>query len=341
MKSSVPDGTAIGVPELKFENIFGGKMPGFTSHYLFGQSALANMKEGSLKDAVRKYNFSYNLGMQGPDIFFFYMKTAVFPHKPGEIAHEKKTGKFLKNMAQIAAYHTDIDQRECAAAYMAGFLGHYALDMTCHPFVYARTAYDGITDNRYFGRHCSLETDIDAHYLMMERSMHPSEFSKRSVIDISSAEARVICPLLSKTYNKTYGLRCRVSERSVAGAIKSIQKMTDLLKDPRGIKRTLLRKAEDGVLGYNWMSGMIECEHGFYHKDPCNMQHDIWKNPWKKEISRTESFYDLRDNAFEIYGQMLSYPERIITEGADFSKDKDVPDSIEKSYSYLSGLQVP
>lgn len=46
-------------------------MPGFTTHYIFGMKAYNDMPNSQLKHIVAKYRWLYQLGLQGPDIFFY------------------------------------------------------------------------------------------------------------------------------------------------------------------------------------------------------------------------------------------------------------------------------
>ena len=45
-------------------------MPGFTTHYIFGMKAYNDMPNSALKHIVAKYRWLYQLGLQGPDMFF-------------------------------------------------------------------------------------------------------------------------------------------------------------------------------------------------------------------------------------------------------------------------------
>ena len=55
-------------------------------------------------------------------------------------------------------------KRQIAESYIAGFIGHYLLDTTCHPYVYDRSksCSDSATA---FAPHVYLETDIDTAFL--------------------------------------------------------------------------------------------------------------------------------------------------------------------------------
>ena len=48
-------------------------MPGFTTHYLFGVKAYNDLPNNYLKHVISKYRWLYQIGLQGPDIFFIYI----------------------------------------------------------------------------------------------------------------------------------------------------------------------------------------------------------------------------------------------------------------------------
>ena len=48
-------------------------MPGFASHYLFGQQSLSHLKEDQEYHILSLHPHAYNLGLQGPDIFYYYL----------------------------------------------------------------------------------------------------------------------------------------------------------------------------------------------------------------------------------------------------------------------------
>ena len=48
-------------------------MPGFTTHYLFGVNAYKDLKNTPLKKNICGNHAAYSLGLQGPDLFFYYL----------------------------------------------------------------------------------------------------------------------------------------------------------------------------------------------------------------------------------------------------------------------------
>ena len=52
-------------------------MPGYVTHYIFGREVYHNLKNNSLKKNLYYNRAAYGLGLQGPDIFFYYLPSYV------------------------------------------------------------------------------------------------------------------------------------------------------------------------------------------------------------------------------------------------------------------------
>lgn len=57
-------------------------MPGFTTHYLFGVKAYNDLPNNYLKHVISKYRWLYQIGLQGPDIFFYNIPDPAPPGLP-------------------------------------------------------------------------------------------------------------------------------------------------------------------------------------------------------------------------------------------------------------------
>ena len=53
-------------------------MPGFTTHYVLGMKAYNDMPQNNLKFIIAKYRWLYQLGLQGPDMFFYNLPILQF-----------------------------------------------------------------------------------------------------------------------------------------------------------------------------------------------------------------------------------------------------------------------
>ena len=73
-------------------------MPGFTTHYIIGMKAYNDLKNNQLKHIIAKYRWLYQLGVQGPDIFFYNIP--ILRHRDyrnvGSYMHEAHVGDFFR-----------------------------------------------------------------------------------------------------------------------------------------------------------------------------------------------------------------------------------------------------
>ncbi len=113
-------------------------MPGFTTHYLFGQQTYQHLHTSGLKQNIQKYHKVFSLGLQGPDIFFYHFGSQFQRICPGSIVHTRSTGDFIKCLIEAPELFWYEDEKQAARAYAAGFIGHYALDTHVHPYVYCK-----------------------------------------------------------------------------------------------------------------------------------------------------------------------------------------------------------
>ncbi|MFP3155778.1 zinc dependent phospholipase C family protein [Lachnospiraceae bacterium ZAX-1] len=279
-------------------------MPGFTTHYLFGLNTYKTLQKDALKKTICKNHAAYSLGLQGSDIFFYFLPTyLVHKSNPGSVAHVKNTNKFLHYLIESRKLFPDKKEEKIAQAYILGFIGHYLLDCSCHPYIYSRTNYIGRKPN-YYGNHITLETDIDSSLLSLYKHKKPSSFRQESTIVLTRLQLRTIATILYYVFSKTYpGLKIHYT--TIRMAIRSIQLGTRLLRDPLGKKKVLIRAAEGIAVGYPVLSPMIASDSLRFFIDPLNMHHHPWHNPFFDMDAYDESFLDLIGSAQNDYVAML------------------------------------
>ena len=103
-------------------------MPATYAHYRFGKLLLPTLP-GDVRQCIQRFRRMYDLGLQGPDFFFFYnpfVKTAT--GTLGSVFHHQTGQEFFPTACKAAT-------SDAARAYLYGLLGHYCLDSICHPFV--------------------------------------------------------------------------------------------------------------------------------------------------------------------------------------------------------------
>ena len=115
---------------------------------------------------------------------FYYKALQSNPvNRLGNAMHEQKGEVFFTRARTVVENATD---KSAALAYALGFVCHFALDSTCHPYVEAYVRESGVG-------HCEIETEFD-NALMREDGLDPIKFFTASHIKPSRERAEVIAP---------------------------------------------------------------------------------------------------------------------------------------------------
>lgn len=324
-------------------------MPGFTTHYIFGMKAYNDMPSGQLKFIIAKYRWLYQLGLQGPDMFFYNIP--ILRHRDyrnvGSYMHDHHVNLFfrccLTNMAQIKSKQ----QREQALAYFCGYLGHYISDYTCHPFVYSRIGYDVKNPTtHHHGLHALLENDIDALLLYKYKHKRPSQFNQAATICLNGLETQFISRFLAQCINEayypiTYKNNFQVTPRMVHRSILAMRFGCRTLADKSGRKQAGIEFVESLFFKHPVASTKIVTDKVSFPRKSLNSDHEVWCNPWNHQMASTASFPDLFHRSLTKCTVIYSQIEKLITSGEITNPDAFEPLLEELGdYSYHSGLPV-
>lgn len=304
-------------------------MPSFDTHYAFGIDSLKRLPNGYIKNCCRKHSAAYALGNQGPDSCFFFTQAIFHKKMLGRQMHTTHTGLFLQNMFHFAKHHKKEKERSIMVAYLAGFLGHYALDTMTHPFIYARTDFDK-EDPSYSVRHATLETDLDFLVVRNVLGILPSALPRHKLHWLSGKEVSAVRKLFMQAAEKTYP-----EETAFTKTKKLDFHIMPLTWAPfhnkSGRQKKLFQAVEKMFHLKGTLSSQIPEDHRPVNKDPLNKNHDVWVNPWDETLCSTESFTDLYKKARKNYLKFLYMLEKALASASDAFR-------IEPSLSYLSGL---
>ena len=142
-------------------------MPAFYAHYRFGKQMIPQLP-AEVRQCIQRFRRMYDMGLQGPDIFFFHNPVMKTPIRDLSAKFHGQTGQEI---------FTDICGRvtsEAAKAYVYGLLAHYCLDSACHPFVQKKA------DSGEAG-HVALEAEFDRYLLEQDgiSAPHTHDLSQR------------------------------------------------------------------------------------------------------------------------------------------------------------------
>lgn len=107
-------------------------MPSVYAHYRFGCD-IYELLPDKMKNLVSNYRELYDLGLQGPDILFFYLPVYHnHVNRLGTHIHHQPGREFFQAAVQIIRNR---HKKQASMAYICGVACHYALDLVCHPYI--------------------------------------------------------------------------------------------------------------------------------------------------------------------------------------------------------------
>ena len=198
-------------------------MPSTYAHYRFGAALLPNMP-GDVRRTIQRFRRLFDMGLHGPDIFYYYFPIAKSGASFLGIKFHEQTGRefFLRVCRAVR-----LERSEAAASYLYGVLCHYCLDSYCHPFITAQ-AQAGTAS------HVQIETEFDRFLLEADGKVPPQTQDLSRHMRLTPGE----CETVAKFYPPA-------TAKGVESAIKSMAFFTKLLAAPDGARRTVLGKGMD------------------------------------------------------------------------------------------------
>ena len=206
-------------------------MPATYAHYRFGQQVLCRLPIG-LHARIDAHHGLFDIGLHGPDIFFYYRPLSRNPvNRVGYSTHELTGETVFRRFLALS------DGSDAAAAYLAGFLCHFALDSSCHGLV-GQMAAQGLS-------HTLQETQLDRSFLV-EDGLDPIRQDLTAHIHPSSGEIRVISSFFPQ-----------VTEQQTMQALKDMVFYHHLLHAEKPAKRKLLQIGCDLFGGHETFGYMV------------------------------------------------------------------------------------
>ncbi|MDO4265556.1 MAG: zinc dependent phospholipase C family protein [Eubacteriales bacterium] len=279
-------------------------MPGFTTHYIIGIKSLSEFPPGAFQDVLKQHRYIYQLGLQGPDIFFYNIPLARHRNHRniGVFMHEAHIETFFRTLFLAISDIEDDQKRGQAIAYAAGYICHYVGDSIIHPYVYARIGHDpkqkGSEKSRTTSLHCQLENDIDAILLYRYRQKRPSEFNQATSILLSPSEKKFLSQFLSSVITKAYypsiyDKKYYVSPGVVARSIWATQIGCRMLSDPLERKKQKINYIETLLGRSPIVSNKLVTDSISDMRWALNSEHEYWANPWDRSLVSSQSFPEL------------------------------------------------
>lgn len=209
-------------------------MPSIYAHRRMGQQVRKELT-GQCKEAIEAWPELYAIGLQGPDILFYYKP--LFKDRVNAVGHElhRRAGTvFFENASKAVR---ESPQPQAALSYAYGALSHFALDVTCHPYVDEKIKASGVS-------HTEIEVEFD-RFLMLDDGLDPVSCVLTEGIVPSAANAAVIAPFYPG-----------VTAMQIQKALRSMIFYNRLLLARSNAKRKVIRAVLQAA-GHRELQGLV------------------------------------------------------------------------------------
>jgi len=221
-------------------------MPTTYAHNVFGRTVFHKLTP-ELKRIVLDNSMAYQIGLHGPDILFYHKpfknnKVSDMGHK----LHAESAAEFFKKSKGWLIEEGD----PVLLAYLMGFICHFMLDSSCHPYISYYMEETG-------AGHDEIEMEFDRALMESDR-LNPLKHRPGSFIRVRKKDSEVIAKVLAP-----------ITAKEIRWALISMRFYTGVLVRPTSIGRNGILKLMKLLGCYEGMNGRVmrkkkskRCEEG-------------------------------------------------------------------------------
>jgi len=289
-------------------------MPDILTHAYCADFARRHFDSNTvIRQFIDRHLDAFYLGSQGPDFFFYYR---IWPWKNEKsvpdlapLIHKTKTAEFL-----TAAIH-DLKTEDVASvgtqmtlAYWMGFICHYALDSTAHPYIYYHAGIHNDEEAKLNGdkhNHKFLENIIDT--LLSERFENIMDLPINQYVCLPSrpASLKPVYEHLTRVFNTVY--EEELTPDVVLESVNDMKKLAGLLHDPKKKRRKIYAKLEKMIAKPRYITTAAYPAASDMDLDYLNLKHKKWVHPCDVSLEYNHSFIDLFDQSTIYAAELMQY----------------------------------
>lgn len=309
-------------------------MPATITHAFFAKDVYDILPESiqSRLDLSRCRMFG-----QSTDSLMFYNLFSILPGKKVRerqpLFHQNYTQNFFLNLLHFMR-ENQIEDTD-TYSFLVGFICHYVLDSTVHPYVVYKTGkmQKGKPNTyKYNNVHAFMETFIDNDLVSRRYKINPYYFDIASFCFQLNPFSSDLKKAIQVSFYDTFHW-----EKMDSIYYKSLKQMKNALvlfrKDPYGIKKFFYKVID--TITPRWFYRFEAVSYHYPLRDThnfLNTNHTLWRNPCIYDLTSTESFVDL-------YLKAIKQAKVIICASFDYLNGKDIDlQQIFPNISYLTGL---
>lgn len=235
-------------------------MPALYAHNRFGAD-VAKRLDGEVKEIVKRYYTQFRIGLQGPDIFFFYKPLKRNPiSKYGYGMHDEYADSFFEKAAEIVR---EKGRHSREYAYILGFICHFTLDSECHPYV------NQMVDKIKVG-HVEIEGEFEKYLLRADHK------------DALAYPIAKYVPTDDATVETIHQIFKQIKQEEIEEALKTLKFIKRFLTAPCEMKQKLINVVlKVSGLAKNYYGLM----HSYYDNPKCRKTNQGLESRYTRAIS--------------------------------------------------------
>ena len=274
---------------------------------------------------------------QSIDACKFYNLLSLVPGKKirdfDKYFHNNKSQDFFIN---FLTYMKDNDINDSDTySFLFGFISHYVLDSTIHPYVIYKTGeFDKNNKDsfKYNNLHHFMESFIDNDMISRRYNTNPYKFDYSGFIFTDKDISKELDKTIDYAFYNTFGINNM--SKIYTKSLKQMDVFIRLFrKDSYGIKKFFYKLIDTFTFKNTFRLDAIsyhvplEDEHNYLNKD--NL---LWRNPTTYNMTSNESFVDL-------YLKAVKKAKVIVCACYDYLNGKDIDlKQIFDNTSYVTGI---
>ena len=268
-------------------------MPDLTTHYLFAKQTLSLLEPG-LQAVLRERFGVFAFGAQGPDFFFFHQGGKGPLTEYGDLLHHDKLQEVFLYMAATLPLKKGFEQ-EILSAYCMGYVCHYLLDRSVHPFVYAEEERLRQSGGPRAGDHlhAKIEAQIDAALYQLFEGKSVTTFQISREMPLAASERWIIATFFSGLIKAIWSRALPPLE--IDRAIRGMFRFSPLFYDQTGLLYHTASAAAALIRPLRGSVGHMKPRKA--RGDVLNQQRRTWENPFPPGQRSDRSVVDLFEQA--------------------------------------------
>ena len=195
-------------------------MPTTYAHYRFGDHAY-KLTDEKTQEIINKYRDLFNIGVHGPDIFFYY--NCVKRNKVNDFGYDLHMHSMKEVLERFKPHYLKAENKEATLSYILGFLAHFTFDSYAHSYIEIKEEKDKVSHGR-------LEAQLDRFYLIKD-GFNPNKKKVTDYLNPTAFAASVIANLFDEW-----------DEKTIYKTIRDQVFFLKVLKDDTDLKRDILIK---------------------------------------------------------------------------------------------------